>query len=121
MFRIVIPLTAILLGSSAHSATSPATENVAKQEPVICKKVVSAESGTKPFDMCMTKAEWAAKKKADAKDPNRMVCRYEQASGSRLKSLKICLTAAEWQNQRQLDRQAIDKLQATTCVRGAGC
>lgn len=121
MLRIAITLAVMLGASSAAVGNNPSTETAAPAEPVICKKVVTAEPGTKPFDMCMTKAQWAAKKKAEAKDPNRIVCKYEQASGTRFKTYKICMTAAEWTNQRQLERQAIDNLQARTCVQGGGC
>lgn len=87
----------------------------------VCKFVVASTPGAKPYEMCLTPQQWAAKKKADAKDPNRIVCRYEEASATRFKSHKICMTAAEWENQRQLERQGIDAIQRSTCVPGAGC
>ena len=87
----------------------------------ICKHVVAAEPGTKPYQLCLTKAQWEAKKKSDARDPNRTVCRYVERSGSIFKSYKVCMTAAEWENQRQLERQQVDRIQRGSCVAGAGC
>ena len=122
MFRLAVAAAAVLLGSTvAVAGDNPTTENPATAEPVICKKVVTAEPGTKPFDMCMTKAQWAAKKKADAKDPNRIVCKYEDSTGNRLKAYKICMTAAEWWNQRQRERANIERIQNGVCVKGGGC
>jgi hypothetical protein len=69
----------------------------------------------------MTKAEWEAKKIADAKDPNRMVCQYIEQSGARFRSAKVCMTAMEWQRQRYADRDAIDHIQRQSCVPGGGC
>lgn len=119
--KIAIWLVAVILvPTSALAVTAPPPTDT-PSPPVVCKYVVAAEEGAKPYRMCMTKAQWAAKKVADAKDPNRKVCRYEQASGTRFRSHKICMTAAEWENQRQLERQAIDNLQSKTCVHGGGC
>ena len=87
----------------------------------VCKHVVSAEQGTKPYRVCLTKAEWKSKEAADAKNPNRIVCRYVEHSGSKFKSYKVCMTAAEWENSRQRDRQALERIQSSTCVFGAGC
>ena len=69
----------------------------------------------------MTKAEWEAKKVADLKDANRIVCRYEQQPGTRFRSAKICMPASQWAEQRRLEREAIDHIQQSTCVYGAGC
>lgn len=124
MLKLASALTVILALPAASSAQAPAATQPdagRQSSPVVCKYVVSADEGAKPYKMCMTRAEWSAKKKADAKDPNRKICRYEQASGTRFRSHKICMTSAEWENQRQLERQAIDKMQATTCVHGGGC
>lgn len=69
----------------------------------------------------MTKSQWTAKKLADAKDPLRIVCRYEQNSRSKFESFKICMSAVEWVNQRQLEREHVERIQSGVCVRGAGC
>lgn len=103
-------------------AASPTTQQPAAPQPAkVCKMVVSAKPGTKPFEMCMTQAEWDAKKIAEAKDANRIVCRYESDSKTRFRSFKVCMTAAEWDNARLADRQLLERIQMQTCVQGAGC
>ena len=125
MFRITVATAAaIVIGTpaAAMQAQGPAAAPApTARADVICQNVVSAERGAKPYELCLTKAEWEAKKQADAKDPNRVVCRYQEASNSRFKSYKVCMSAAEWENQRQLERQAVERIQSGTCVRGAGC
>ena len=117
-----VPLALMFVAAAAVRAeNAPPVEGTASPSPQTCKYVVSVDEGAKPYRLCMSKAEWAAKKLADAKNPNRKVCRYDQASGTRFRSHKICMTAAEWENQRQLERQAIDNLQRRTCVHGGGC
>lgn len=118
LYAVLSVATSISLFASG-SAISPTEPS--KPEPTICKNVVSAEPGSKPYKMCMTKAEWAAKKKADAKNPNRIVCRYEDSTGNRLKAYKICMTAAEWVDQRQRERDNIEQIQRKVCVPGGGC
>jgi hypothetical protein len=115
--------TALAAGTADDpSSVAPAASQPAQTEPpAICKMVVSAEIGAKPYQMCMTKAEWEAKRIADAKDPNRMVCHYAEESGTRFRSAKVCMTAIEWENQRQLDRREVERIQMQTCVPGAGC
>src|ERR1043165_7356364 len=92
--------------AAAFASTAPETPTAptvtpAPGQPKICKTVVSAEPGTKPYQMCRTKAEWDAKTIADAKDPNRMICHYEEQIGTRFRSNKVCMTAMEWENARQ--------------------
>ncbi|MBA3511494.1 hypothetical protein [Sphingomonas sp.] len=131
----IITLAAIALGSSAcvaapqTSSAAPAIRSTAQQAAdnstpgpsKICKHVVTAEPGSKPYQLCLTKAEWEAKEKADSRNANRTVCRYVEHSGSIFKSYKVCMTAAEWENKRQLDRQQLERIQQSTCVRGGGC
>jgi len=118
-----LAFTGIMAGGVAFAAVAnqqqlPAS---APEQPKICKKVVDANPGSKPYDLCLTKSEWAAKKLADAKDPNRMVCKYTEDPGTRFRSYKICMTAMEWERQRQEDRAAIDHIQRQSCVPGGGC
>ena len=131
MSRIVVVAAAVLgvAGGIAFTA-SVASPGAAPQAPgvqapadveKVCKMVVSAKRGARPYEMCLTKADWDAKKIADAKDATRMVCRYVEHSGSRFRSSKVCMTAAEWENQRLADRQAVERIQMGTCVPGAGC
>jgi hypothetical protein len=121
----LIAIAALGVGGVAFAATTsgdPAPAQPAQAgPPQICKTVVGTDRGAKPYQLCMTKAEWDAKKIADAKDPNRMVCKYEQKPGTRLVTQKTCLTAAEWEAQRLATREAVEKIQMQTCVPGAGC
>jgi hypothetical protein len=106
----------------AALAAQPQTPSPAQPNPAnICKWVVSAEPGARPYQLCMTRGEWEAKKIADAKDPNRMVCEYVEESGTRFRSAKVCMTAMEWQRQRTADREAIEQIQRQSCVPGGGC
>ena len=109
------------LGFAALADPGPASPGPANEPPRICKKVVDNKPGSTPYELCMTKAEWDAKKIADAKDPNRMICHYEEKSGTRFRSAKVCMTAQQWWDARQADRQAVEQIQAQTCVPGAGC
>ena len=53
----------------------------------------------------------AGEKKADAKDPNRIICEKQEVLGSRLATKRVCMTAAEWAIRRQEERQSIDRSQ----------
>ncbi len=53
----------------------------------------------------------ADEKKADTKDPNRIICEKQEVLGSRVATKKVCMSAAEWETRRQEDRQSIDKAQ----------
>lgn len=113
---------AMAIASSTPAATlATGDAQAAATEKKICKYVVASNRGAKPYELCMTKAEWAAKSKADAKDANRTVCRYQEIPGDRFRSRKLCMSAAEWENQRQLERQAVERIQSGVCVPGAGC
>jgi hypothetical protein len=118
----LLVIAGIVLGASPALAQVPSPAvATGPAEKLVCKKVVSAEPGAKPVPMCLTKAQWTAKKLADAKDPNRIVCRYEQNSRSKFDSFKICMSAVEWENQRLIERQAVERIQNGVCVAGAGC
>jgi hypothetical protein len=100
------------LGTSGPVTTAP---------DKICRFVVTAEPGAKPYQLCMTAPEWAAKKRADEKDINRIVCRYEQAPGTRITAQKTCQPAWQWAEQERLEREAVQDLQMRSCVPGGGC
>ena len=117
---IIAAVAALALGGSSPAA-SPAARQPPDPSKRVCETVVGPEHGAKPYKLCMTKAEWEAKKVADAKDATRIVCHYEEMPGTRFRSAKVCMTAAEWWNQRQADRQAVERIQMQTCVPGAGC
>ena len=117
-----VSLTAAAAGAAIAATPSDPTPSTAQTEPPkVCKMVVSPEPGAKPYQMCMTKAEWEAKKIADAKDVNRIVCKYTEDPVTRFRSYKVCMTAMEWERQRWEDRDAIDRIQRQSCVPGGGC
>jgi hypothetical protein len=51
----------------------------------------------------------AGEKKADTKDPNRMICEKQEVLGSRVATKKICMTAAQWEDRKREDRESIEK------------
>ena len=51
----------------------------------------------------------AEDKKADTKDPNRMICERQKSTESRVATKRVCMTAAEWDERRREDREAIEK------------
>ena len=68
-----------------------------------------------------TPGDSTSKKPAAKYDPNRIDCRTIEHTGSRFKRYRVCMTVAEWENSRQRDRQAVERIQSSTCVGGAGC
>jgi hypothetical protein len=121
----LLTIAAATLGIAAPATArsnegSTAVQSPATEQPKICKMVVS-DQPAKPFQMCLTKAEWDAKARADANDPNRMICHYEEEPGTRLHGRKICMPASEWAAQRQGDREAVERAQMQSCVPGGGC
>jgi hypothetical protein len=119
---MMVIVAAGAVGSAAFATTAGEVSSPKQQEqPQVCETVVSAERGAKPYKLCMTRAEWKAKKIADAKDPNRIVCHYQELPGTRFRSAKVCMPASEWDNQRLRERQAIEQIQMRTCVHGSGC
>jgi hypothetical protein len=44
-------------------------------------------------------AKVAAAKAANARDDQKVVCKYEQVTGSRLEGHKVCMTKADWAAQ----------------------
>ena len=97
------------IGQPCRAAQADPQEESA--EPVKCEYVVSADAGSKPTQLCLTKSQWAAKKKQDASDPNRIICHYEEEPGTRFASNKICMSAAQWADRRLQDRQDVERIQ----------
>lgn len=122
MVRTIVALiAAIHIPATALAAQSQAAVEEAKRAGMVCKWVISEEEGAKPFEMCMSKAQWKAKEEAEAKDPNRIVCRIGARPDSRIGAQKTCKPASQWAEDQRLEQQAIQDLQARTCVLGGGC
>ena len=105
------------LAAQNQTVSEPASSDPGK----VCKMVATDKPNTKPFELCMTKAEWEAKAIADAKDANRIVCHYEEEPGTRLRNHKICQPASAWNARTAGDREQVEGIQMKTCVPGAGC
>jgi len=122
MVRTILTLiAAIHIPALAVAAQGPAAVEAAKRAGYVCKWVVTEEEGAKPFEMCMSKAQWTAKEIEDAKDPNRMVCRIGARPDSRVGAQKTCKPASQWAEDQRLEQQQIQDLQMRTCVAMAGC
>lgn len=116
---LVVTVGALIAATGAAQSTTAAirTDPGAK----ICQMVVSSERGAKPYKLCLNRSEWDARRIADAKNANRMVCHYQERPGTKFRSAKVCMTAAEWANERIRNRQAVEQIQMRSCVPGGGC
>jgi hypothetical protein len=138
MIRIFTAGTIVLglaaTGGAAASAQQQPSSDVAtiQSQParsvedakIICKYVVAAGPSreNKPYRMCMSKSDWAMKDARDAKDPNRIVCKYqEDPSAPKLWGYKICQPASEWAEQERMEREHIQRIQMGTCAPGQPC
>lgn len=121
MARLTMNLSALIGVAATAAVANPGAADVPSNQRPVCKTVVSADVGSKPYRMCLTAPEWKARKAAESKNANRMVCRYQEQPGTRFRSYKICLPQSEWDSQRLRERQAIEQIQMRSCVPGAGC
>lgn len=127
------PAWALVVGSLACASVAaaqqpapaakaaPPAQDVGSLFGIVCQYVVTAQVGAKPTKLCLTKAEWEAKKMADARDATRIVCKYDRLPGTRFRSAKVCLPATQWDENRRLEREAVESIQRSVCVAGAGC
>jgi hypothetical protein len=106
-----VVLALVLAAATGQPSRAAQGDTQQSADPVKCEYVVSADAGSKPQRLCMTQSQWAAKKKQDAADPNRIVCHYEEEPGTRFASRKICMSAAEWADRRLQDRQDVERIQ----------
>jgi len=113
MWKSATVVSALVLAAAIAQPCRAAQADPQEQsaDPVKCEYVVSADPGSKPTQLCMTKSQWAAKKKQDAADPNRIICHYEEEPGTRFASRKICMSAAQWADRRLQDRQDVERIQ----------
>ncbi len=120
MLRI-LGLAAFVFGSPTVAAPQTTSATIDAPTQVVCKNVVAAQRGSKPFQMCLTKSAWAEREAKDSQNANRIVCRYEEVPGDRFRSKKICQSASAWAERRRLDREEVEKIQRSVCVSGGGC
>lgn len=50
-------------------------------------------------------------------DPNQKICQDITVIGSRLATKRICATRAEWEQKRRDDKDTIDEIQRSPCLR----
>lgn len=116
---------AALAGGSVAFAQQPGVPAASVQgssdSQKVCQYVVDAGQGKTPYKLCLTKDEWAAKKLADERDANRIVCHYEQDPATRFRSAKVCMPQSAWDEARRLDREAVEGVHRSVCVSGGGC
>src|SRR5437868_1096836 len=98
-FRPALALTAAAIIVVAPASAAPdaaagsAQPSAANTPDKICKYVVAPEPGSKPYQLCLTKAAWAVKEKLDAQDATRIECHYVAKTGGKFESAKVCMTA----------------------------
>jgi hypothetical protein len=124
MARFIGAIAALGLASRAFAYQPepvPAAQPTAGDPDIVCKYVVAAGRDDKPYQLCQSKAKWAAKAAADAKDANHMVCRYQQETASRIKVGKRCQTADQWAEEERETRQHVEEIQARSCQGQGPC
>jgi hypothetical protein len=124
---LILSLALVAGPSAAVAATDPVTAPAQRSATdadagkKVCKWVLSAERGTKPYQLCLSPAAWALRDKLAAKDATRQECHIVPKTGWHFESTKVCMPASEWENQQLQARQAIEKIQAGSCAGGAAC
>ena len=59
-----------------------------------------------------------SKKQTATKDPNAIVCKNQTETGSRLARKKVCMTRAQMEEQRMMNRDMIERSQASRTTSG---
>jgi hypothetical protein len=90
-------------------------------EPTICRYVLTDTQGSRPFKLCLTKAQWKVADSRNSKDPNQLECHIQEDITTKLRSFKICQPASTWRQETQDARDFIDQIQRSSCVPGGGC
>ena len=90
-------------------------------EPTICRYVLTDTQGSRPFRLCLTKAQWKVADSRNSKDPNQIECHIQEDITTKLRSFKLCRPASEWRQETQDARDFIDQIQRSSCVPGGGC
>jgi hypothetical protein len=111
---VLLSATAAVAAAAAGGDIPPAPNVDASK--IVCKYVVAATPGSKPYRLCMSKGDWALKDNHDNKDANRIVCHYEEEPGSRLQGRKVCQPASRWADDKQLYRETTEKIQMGTAA-----
>lgn len=124
--RTAFALAAIFASSAAAAqdqAISPAPPAPAAtgDDKVVCQYVLTAEHGSKPYRLCLTKADWKRTRAVGGNDPNRIECHIMEDPATKLTSYKVCQPASQWQQDRQDARDFVQGIQMKSCVTGGPC
>lgn len=115
---VVVGSASAMVASEGLAAANGTSADSAKP---ICKYVLAADPGAKPYQLCQTQAQWDALEAQYAKNANRMVCHYEEMPGTRVEAHKVCGPQSAWEQRRQDAREETERIQMSVCVPGAGC
>src|SRR3954453_5514065 len=91
-FRPAVALTAAAiiiaapLSAAQEAAVGSGQPSAAKSPDKICKYDAAPEAKAKPYQLCLTKAAWAAKEKLDAQDATRIQCHYVAKTGAKFET-----------------------------------
>jgi opacity protein-like surface antigen len=100
--RIIIALVSAAFCSSAAIAAQSASD--AAKPP---------EAGTSAITLDPGSATAAVSKNRNSKDPKEIICKRSNDHSSRLDRKKVCMTRAQYEERRMLDRDMIERGQAS--------
>ena len=84
--------------------------------PLICVAISAVVIGAAAISAAQTVAPPPAEQPPQA-DPKERICETVTMIGSRLGKKRVCASRAEWQEMRLRDRQEVEKIQMSPCVR----
>lgn len=84
--------------------------------PLICVAISTVVLCAPAVSAAQTAAPAPAQQPPQA-DPKERICETVTVIGSRLGKKRVCASRAEWQEMRLRDRQEVEKIQMSPCVR----
>jgi hypothetical protein len=118
MLRLAALVSVVSLVAATAIVPLPAngavTSSSSGDSKPVCKYVLASDPGALPYQLCQSKAQWAALEAQYAKDANRMVCHYEDEPGTKLGWHKLCGPLSAWEARQQQAREATEKIQMMT-------
>jgi hypothetical protein len=100
--RIIIALASAALCAGAALATETATDTAKPPKPAATG--ITLDPGT---------ATATVSKNRNRKDPNEILCKRSNDHSSRLDRKKVCMTRAQYEERRMLDRDMVERSQAS--------
>lgn len=118
MLRLAAIATLASFAAATGIAASPGGTAAMTSSPEdvkpVCKYVLASDPAALPYQLCQSKAQWAALEAQYAKDADRMVCHYEEQPGTKLGAHKLCGPLSAWDARRQQAREVTEKIQMLT-------